>query len=85
MTGRKTSQASLFSLLRSTYTQASGEQSNPVPVEPAPVDAPTKRAHDLLQFIIDHGNEKDVEWITGNLVNFSEAIRSRKQASRKAG
>jgi hypothetical protein len=36
-----------------------------------------RRIHDLLDFILERGTEKDIEWITGNLENFGEAIRSR--------
>jgi hypothetical protein len=47
------------------------------PGAPTPAVYQHLGAHDLLEFILQHGSKKDVDWITGNLVNFGQAIRSR--------
>lgn len=50
-------------------------------------DQARRHAHDLLDKIFAAGSPSDIEWITGNLRNFVEAIESRQEAQkrRKAG
>ena len=53
---------------------------------PNHIKAPSEKykgAHDLLQFILDNGTEDDIDWITGNLKNFGEAIRARKPVAKQ--
>jgi hypothetical protein len=54
------------------------------PPSESPFPARYERDLELLVWILDHGTQKDREWIRGSLQNFTEAIRGRGvQASRK--
>ena len=51
---------------------------NPSEATPPPFNRRSsryKRWHDLLDFVLENGTKKQVEWLTGNLQTFEEAIR----------
>lgn len=51
----------------------------PAPPLPSAFQPKHRQAHELLEEILSDGTAKDADWITGNLLNFVEAIRSRKE------
>lgn len=86
---KKPTQAELFDRMLATYSKAvpGGSSESGTPKLQRKPDLVSKHpaAHGLLEFILENGTAQDGEWITGNLKNFAEAIRSRaRQPSRKA-
>ncbi len=73
--------ATYGSLLREAWYRSKDQETAAIPESDKTELHP---AHEMLQFILDHGTEKDIEWITGNLRNFGEAIQSRKPLPRNA-
>lgn len=71
-------QALFVGLLRGWLSGEVAPAAPPAPSLPAAFPPKHRQAHELLEEILSEGTAKDADWITGNLLNFVEAIRSRK-------
>lgn len=79
-TGKK-SQDALAEVLVKFLSSRSDESAAPAPPPPRErrFAAKNSKAHELLEELLNDGTGQQVEWITGNLVTFVEAIRLRKK------